>query len=168
MPGNGQWLTRPVVFPAPWPKDHRPGTGGTGDPSADRVYHGRPGKVDKAELFEPAAAFVETTPGPTAKNRVNEGTDENSIDQVAAKLGTFGHGAGTNRRRRAGKHHLEQPEGKDPRVLFCAEIAEEQSTTSPLSLRNTSSLDLSYRFALVRKSKSYAKKKISEYFSRYQ
>ncbi len=97
------------------------------DPAADRVDHGGTGKIDETQLFQPAAAVEEPAPGPAAEDGVDEGADDDTVDQIAGEFGPFGHGAGDDGGGRGGKDHLEHPEGQHPGVTAGFEVAQEKS-----------------------------------------
>ncbi len=70
--------------------------------TTDRVDHGRTCEVMEAHRGQPAAA-----PYPVAIHRIDEGRDDERVDQVRLELETLGHRSGHDRGGRGSKDHLE-------------------------------------------------------------
>ena len=76
-----------------------------GDARGD-VHDGAAGEVERAELLQPAAV----APDPVGERVVDEGRPEHGEQQEGRELHALGEGAGDQRRRDDGEHHLEQHE----------------------------------------------------------
>ena len=119
-------LTRAVLGVFAHPGAQNDGAGQSG-PAADGVDHRGTGEIDEAESFQPAAAVEEAAPGPAAENRVDEGADDDTVDQISGELGPFGHGAGYDGGGRGGEDHLEHPEGQHPGIAADVEVAQKKA-----------------------------------------
>ena len=73
-------------------------------------------------MAQPAAA-----PDPVTGNRVDDGRDEEAVDQVGRELGAFSHGTGNNRGRSSGKDQLEEPESQDGQTGHIVTAADEEA-----------------------------------------
>ena len=112
MAGNGPGDAVGAVLADAGADDN--GSGQT-NPAAHGMHHGGTGKINEAELFQPAAAFAEqAAPGPVSADRIDKGRNKRTGDQVDAEAGAFGHGSGNNGGRGRGEHGLEEPEGPQP------------------------------------------------------
>ena len=80
------------------------------------MHHSAAGKIDKAELSQPAkgTAVFQTIPDPMSEYDVHSG-DKRRCDQVAAESHTFRNGAGYDGDRGAAKDKLKDKEGRVPR-----------------------------------------------------
>ena len=96
---------------------------GEGDPAADGVHDGRSGEVVEAEPLEPACGALarEAAPHPVAAHGVDDGGDEDRVDEVALELDALGDGAGDDRRGGRGEHRLEEEEGPVPGAFALGE-----------------------------------------------
>ena len=100
---------------------------GQGGPSADRVNHGGTCEIYKSKTFQPALAVEQAAPGPAAENRVDDGAEHDTVNQVAGKLGPFCHGPGNNGCGRGAKHHLKHPESQDPGITADFKIGQKET-----------------------------------------
>jgi len=70
------------------------------------VHDGRPGKIVETEIGEPS-----TAPHPVADDRIDEGGDQERVDQIRDEPHSLGHRTGDDRSDGSSEDRLEQPEG---------------------------------------------------------
>ncbi len=86
-----------------------------GSPPASGVHDGRAGEVRERELAlrKPAA-----TPAPAEHHRVDEGGDDQRVEEVRLELRALGHGTRHDRGCRGGKRGLEEEERRRRQVKY--------------------------------------------------
>ena len=119
-----------VELADPRPQDHR---AGQCTPAADRMDDAGAREVDVAHTQAEAAELAEeaAAPRPRGVHRIEQGRDEQAVDDERLEPEPFGHGPGRDGRRRVHEHELEQEEGDHPDVVGGATEHEARAAGKP-------------------------------------
>ena len=111
MAGNGFWLAVFVILSNTGTEDQ--GTDESGY-ATDHMNSGRTGEIMKTELGKPAAA-----PDPVTGNRINHQTDDQAVNTIRKKFGTFCHGTGNDGGSSCTEDGLENEKSPERNAVRC-------------------------------------------------